>query len=361
MDHWCDDVGGLAALKIQAGIEMDADCLVAYWSRIGTHAVHPDDRAVLPGDAFDTDLHPVPWVGPLKSAKVYVLFLNPGLSPADREYELASRDLREALKENLGGSSPCFSFLDRFSGYRGHTWSMQTYGRDVTEQCAALVCQINLVAYHSAEGRAAIAVAGALPSSLAVRRFVEKSLVPHAKTGKIGLVVARAATHWRIGAADESKNLVVYRGAEPRRAYMTAASRGGQLIRMCLGLGISDSAAPSQSLKVQQLASSGLKRSLAAADGYLKPRILAINNKAEAGILSGQRGADLQWKIGTPVRGASVREGTKRYAWLAAMQSVENYFQAVKLIVTLAGKPIEPIDKSHVRWAVKNGFLHLIE
>ena len=340
---------------------MDADGLIAHWSRIGTNAVHPDDRAVVRRDAFDTDLYPVPWVGPLKSAKVYVLFLNPGLSPADREYELTSRDLREALKENLGGSAPCFSFLDRFSGYRGHTWSMQTYGRDVTELCASSVCQINLVAYHSAEGRAAIAVAGALPSSLAVRRFVEKSLVPNAKTGKIGLVVARAATHWRIGAADESKNLVVYRGAEPRRAYMTAASRGGQLIRRCLGLGISDNAVPSPSLKVHQPVSSGLKRSLAAADGYLKPRIFAIKKKAEGKILSEQPGADLQWKIGTPVKGASVREGTKRYAWLAAMQSVESYFEAARLIVMLAGEPIESIDKSQVRWALKNGFLHLVD
>ena len=56
---------------------MNANDLIAYWSKIGAGTIHPDDLEFLDTHSFCLDQLPVPWVDPLKSTKVFTLLLNP--------------------------------------------------------------------------------------------------------------------------------------------------------------------------------------------------------------------------------------------------------------------------------------------
>lgn len=205
--------------------------LVSYWSRLGNSHVHPDDMQHVRAPDFATDLLPVPWAGPLCTAKVYFLFLNPGLTEQDRVEE-ARPAFKTVLRANLSGDQPYFYLMKEYASHPGHKWARQTFGSDVTEASAGDICMLQLVPYHSEKGDVARRVAPTLPSSLMIRRFVSESLIPRAMAGEIGIVVARSAKLW--GIDTQADSIVIYRGAETRRAFQTAGSRGGRFLRQKL-------------------------------------------------------------------------------------------------------------------------------
>jgi len=216
---------------------MSPDHLVEYWSALDRQTVHPDDRATLsqlPHGQFAVDLQPLPWNGPLRSARVYILFLNPGLKPTDHEWERLP-EVRKALRLNLKGDSPYLYLQSEFINRPGNEWTRRHFGRDIGDAQADKICVVQLVAYHS-ENNKGDKVNGAardLPSSRESLRFVHDWLVPHAKAGKIGLIVVRAAKQWKLSPADNCQSIIVYdsRKAEPLRADLTANSDGGKLLR----------------------------------------------------------------------------------------------------------------------------------
>lgn len=207
------------------------DDLIAFWSRLGDAHVHPDDAQWVTAAGFAVDLHPVPWAGSLGGAKTYFLFLNPGLS-ADDQVEEARPAFKAALRTNLAGDRPYLYLQEKHATHPGHRWARQTFGPDITEAAAAHICMLQLVPYHSEKGAVASKVAPTLPSSLAIRRFVHEAVLPRVRAGKAGLVVARSARLW--GVTEEEPSVVVYGGAEPRRAFQTRGSRGGKLLRHML-------------------------------------------------------------------------------------------------------------------------------
>lgn len=209
---------------------MTADDLIAYWSQLGSGTVHPDDGPYIGSQNFATTLCPIPWAGPIKGAKVYLLFLNPGLSPEDLAWESDNADFSSVLRANIReGSQPYFYLLDRFYAHPGHRWARATFGSDIQERHAERFCVVQLVPYHSDDGGYARSIATGLPSSKAARQFVRDTLVPKARAGQIGLVVARSSKLWQIEGEDDC--LVIYRGGECRRAFQTSGTRGGILLR----------------------------------------------------------------------------------------------------------------------------------
>lgn len=209
--------------------------LIDFWARANGAFVHPADQEhIRPGD-FATGLHPVPWVGPL-SARVFVLFLNPGLAPEDKRYEEENPEFVQALRNNLGGLSPYLYMQNRFSGHSGYGWARQTFGADLGERHSEMFCVLQLVPYHSCKGAAARKIAEQLPSSKRIRRFAQESLLPRAQKGEIGLVVARSWKLWQLPKEPEIPNVVIYERSEPRRAFQTRNSRGGKLLRQMLNL-----------------------------------------------------------------------------------------------------------------------------
>lgn len=207
------------------------DDLVGFWSRLGDASVHPDDVQHVSADSFALDLHPVPWAGALRHAKVYILFLNPGLSEDDR-IEEARPAFGAALRANLSGDRPYLYLKKEHSTHPGFRWARQTFGPDIVETDAPDICVIQLVPYHSKEGAVATKVANDLPSSRMVQRFVQDALLRRVRSGDAALIVARSAKLW--GVTAEEPGVVVYGGAEPRRAFQTSGSRGGKLLREML-------------------------------------------------------------------------------------------------------------------------------
>jgi len=216
-------------------VRLDARSLFEFWSRLGEGFVHPDDREHLrPGD-FATELHPVPWAGPIETADVYLLYLNPGYSPHDLPYEQTRQDFVALLRDNLAGGAPYFYLLDRFADHPGHAWASRALGKDITQDDLRRICVLQIVPYHSKGGAVARRAARRrLPSSEAIRAFVQQAVLPAARRGEVGLIVARSALLWGVSAADESPNVVVYRRAECRGAFVTPKTRGGALLRRWL-------------------------------------------------------------------------------------------------------------------------------
>lgn len=210
-----------------------ADHLVAYWSQF-RDGVHPEDRCYVDDADFATDLLPVPWAGSVKAAKVYLLFLNPGLAPSDRAYERDNEQFRETLRSNLNGDGRYPYLLGRFEGHSGHRWAARVFSRDVTERDADRICMLQLVPYHSEKGGAARRVARRLPSSAMARRFLHDTLLPAAGRREIGVVVARSARPWQLAPEKAHDRLVVYGGYECRSAFLTPGSRGGSMLRNVL-------------------------------------------------------------------------------------------------------------------------------
>ena len=335
---------------------MNADELVAYWSKVRSGNIHPDDRELVDVRTFSLDQIPVPWAGPLKNAKVFVLMLNPVFTKNDKEYELANSDLRKALRSNFSGLLPCFSFQQLFSDYHGHAWARATYGSDIIERYADSICQINLVAYHSATGDPAKKISANLPTSIAVQSFVHKTLIPGALAGDIGLVVARSSRCWGISTTDESENIVVYQGWENRRALLTEKTRGGQLIRHFVLPQYTVVESPSTRTNATKDHPGRDKQTTdASTDGSIDRAIPeSIRNRATAAHPTAlpenspfrMASTDLvNWKTGRRVDESDVRPTSKRFAWLKAMQSVESFSAAKRIAVCLDGKRIADIEQ----------------
>src|SRR5205085_11945929 len=103
--------GQVTLSRDRARFLMTAEDLIAFWSKLETeNRIHPDDADHL-GEGFQLKLIPQPWVGPLRHAQVFMLFLNPGFDGGEIEYEQHRPDFREALRANLRGQEPYF-FLD---------------------------------------------------------------------------------------------------------------------------------------------------------------------------------------------------------------------------------------------------------
>jgi hypothetical protein len=90
---------------------MTTDEMIAFWSRLGGGTVHPeDDAALLMANRFETRTLPLPWTGPIKSARAFVGLWNPGLDPRDVPYEVSNATFRDDLRRTLQGNAPYVFF-----------------------------------------------------------------------------------------------------------------------------------------------------------------------------------------------------------------------------------------------------------
>jgi hypothetical protein len=167
----------------------------------------------------------------LKEARTYFLFLNPGLAPNDLAYERENLEFANILRENLGGSGRYFYLLETFSDHPGYHWASRIFGADIRERHTDCFCVLQLVPYHSTAGNPARAVAHRLDSTRAIKAFARNSLIPRARKGEIGVVVARSSKLWGVDDEMEGDDLIIYRGGECRGAFQTQRTRGGQLMR----------------------------------------------------------------------------------------------------------------------------------
>ena len=210
----------------------------------------------------DTRLHPslvpVPFMGDMRNASIYILMLNPGLGPADYfEYEVPG--FRKALIANLRqakitGVMP-FVFLDpQFAWYGGFRyWHQKLKGvieelaksrgislADARATLGRKLAVVQLVPYHSAAFGLSPKALKELPSVRLAQDFVWQTVSDRVRDRKAIVIVARQVKTWDPCLPDDIKEdcgVIRYTSSEARGASLGPNSRGGCAILRHLGVG----------------------------------------------------------------------------------------------------------------------------
>jgi len=194
--------------------------------------------------AFHYGLLPIPFVGDLLSAKVFILLLNPGLSHGDYYAEYQSNKFREAHIRNLyqdnKKSSYPFHFLDpTFAWHPGFVYWQSKFD-DLLQHIASekgisyqeslrflskRVACLELYGYHSKTYKG-ISKRKMLPSTKLMLDYVQQDLILRARNGQISIIVTRGKSEWGVLSEERQPNIILYDGTEARAAYLTKHSRG---------------------------------------------------------------------------------------------------------------------------------------
>ncbi len=196
-----------------------------------------------------SDLHfgllPHPYCGDLSNAEIYILMLNPGLSPNDYYGEYNVKEYKQAvinnLKQKIDKEYP-FMFLDpKFSWTAGYQWWHKKLNGDIgavaeinktsfaeaTKLMAAKVASIELFPYHSASFHERDKWLSELPSVNMARKFVNETVLDKVRNKKAILIITRQVKTWGIA---EGAGIVTYTTGEARGASLSPASDGGKAI-----------------------------------------------------------------------------------------------------------------------------------
>lgn len=208
----------------------------------------------------DTSLHvglqPVPYIGDLNRASVFILTLNPSLAPSDYYAEQNSEAWREASANNLYQKdlNPKYPFLGlnpQFAWHPGFEYwhkKLRSLAEAVVEQHggsyqAALsqlskrVAVIERLSYHS-NSFGTYSLLTRLPSAKIAFRFVHDTLVPQAKNKEVIIIVVRSVKEWGFQEERyEEANIILYPPHMARSASLHwKNSEGGAAIARLLGL-----------------------------------------------------------------------------------------------------------------------------
>lgn len=205
---------------------------------------HKEDRTL------HTGLLPIPYSGALENAKIFLLQLNPGLSPGDYFAEYHVAEFRDAQyrclrQENANDDFP-FIYLDpRFCWHPGFEyWQGKLHQiickirgnnncsyQEASSILSKNVALLELLPYHSRNFDAGKHLKY-LYSVKLIQSYVKEILIPKAEKDQITIVVMRKGNIWGLY---ESDNVVVYGGHENRAAHLSLNSRGGKAIAKRMG------------------------------------------------------------------------------------------------------------------------------
>jgi len=195
-------------------------------------------------------LTPTPFVGCLDSARVFVLLLNPGLSPLNYFAEYQAQGAQEinldCIAQNEANDRRGFYSLSPEVSWRGgfRYWhgKLSKVANDLA-QCRGLslvdafghirrnLAVIELVPYHSAAFGLPQSVVSQLRSVRLAQEYVREVVVPKAERGDAAVIVTRKAKLWGVEPSDQ---VVVYEGGETRGAHLGPGTRGGSVLLKAL-------------------------------------------------------------------------------------------------------------------------------
>lgn len=197
-------------------------------------------------DRVHLGLLPMPYVGSLATARVFVLLLNPGFSPLDYFGEYRVPEYRTALSDclvqNEASDSRGFYFLTPESSWHSgfRYWHSKllgvveefshTAGMPLVEAFAFVrrhLAAIELVPYHSESFGLSDRVVRDLRSVQLAQKYVREVVLPRAARGDATVVITRKAREWGVEPGDR---VIVYGSSEARAAHLSPNSRGGRAI-----------------------------------------------------------------------------------------------------------------------------------
>jgi hypothetical protein len=176
--------------------------LLEHWAKaIPDHLhIHPDDSDALRSKSHQFELGAFvgPWMGPIRTAPVVLLYLNPGINSAGTGEEVkAAQDseAREEMIHNLHGCAPLPSFK---SNPKGLEWTEGRLGQfGITyEAASSKVASLNLMPYRSTNGRDDAHMIERLSSSRLMLEWANDTLFPEARAGERIVVCLRSADLW---------------------------------------------------------------------------------------------------------------------------------------------------------------------
>lgn len=196
------------------------------------------------GDPYDKKIHiglkPVPYVGNLNKASIFLLMLNPGLSTSDYIEdntpvfnELYNNNIRQIDNEIF----PFFIINPKLcfhSGYKYWTKKLRAVIEKIkkSENISWLEAQkkiskkiavLELIPYHSKSFRLSDKVIERMTSVRDIKNYVKKRLVPKARDHKCLIIVMRSSKKWDIIQED---NILVYSNTEARSGGLGENTRG---------------------------------------------------------------------------------------------------------------------------------------
>ncbi len=257
--------------------------IVKFWNRLplGTPPfVHPDDRPILEQNRrslsdtkldfdnfvnsdrfgafqdhrFHLSLLPVPYVGDLIKADIFILLLNPGFDFVDYFAEWRMTKFKKSLEKNLRqrfrqADFPFLYLNPEFCWHGGFTWWERKFrdvatriaeerfrGRylDAIRDLAHRVAAVELVPYHSISFREH-RLLRLLPSSRHAREFARNTLVPRANKGNATIIITRQCKEWGMESLTK-RNIVCYTGGLTRGASLGRTTPGGKAILARYGI-----------------------------------------------------------------------------------------------------------------------------
>lgn len=187
-------------------------------------------------DKLHLDLLPIPFIGNLKSASVFLLMLNPGLGPHDYFSEYKIPEYRTALVANIHQKElNSFLFLDPIFSWHGgyeywHSKLHQLIKQFGETQEPAIsygnarrffqqeIAVVELVPYRSISFSLSDKVIESLNSARLAREFVKEQ----AETKDCLVVVTRSVKQWNL---PERDNIVCFNSQQARSAHLSAQGK----------------------------------------------------------------------------------------------------------------------------------------
>jgi hypothetical protein len=176
--------------------------------------IHPADAEVLKRVKHSFDLRcPIGhFDGPLRTAPVVMLYLNPGLSPEDYE----NADFERNARQWTGDAIPS---ADHKAANRWRASRFGLFGHDL-DMLGQKLATLNVGCYHSKSFKDH-ALLAALPSSRVSIQWAQEVLFPDAIAGRRVAIVMRAHSFWGVARGK------VYGEA----LFAPETTRGGHMIR----------------------------------------------------------------------------------------------------------------------------------
>ena len=205
-----------------------------------------DDFGKHDGCELHLGLLPMPYLGNLRRARVYLCSLNPGIGPHDYFGEHHVAEYREALLKNLRQDEDvAFPFLEPKHSWHGGSAYWGPRFRDITkaiqdqikvnsrqalEICSQNIAVLELVPYHSATFKLNRGTIDRLESTRLMREFVFGELLARHRRGDCKLIVLRSRDLW-LRPSDDAPDFPV--PTMPRNAYVARSEAKAAADTIC--------------------------------------------------------------------------------------------------------------------------------
>ena len=191
-----------------------------FWEGLpGSTLRHPADIRVLDRveHTFNLQCLPTPFFGPLRTASVVLLYLNPGLREVDVQHATAVAG-HEFYRRQRAGDAPLPTRDEHSSWWKWWQGRVGQLGFVQPDDSRNSVAVLNILPYKSTDFRDPDIIA-ALPSCRNCLEWAQSQLFPEAEAKKRVVICLRSASRWGLKI-----------GGEHGYLFAPPVTRGGHII-----------------------------------------------------------------------------------------------------------------------------------